>query len=264
MKPPRILVIAGSDSGGGAGIQADIKTITMLGGFAMTAITAITAQNTQGVFGIHPVPLPMIRQQMECVLDDIGADIIKIGMLGTADITHTVADVLDAYPSIPIVLDPVMQAKGGAALLEAEALHALITRLIPKAALVTPNIPEAVALAGMEIATIGDMTIAARHILQQGARAVLIKGGHLESGEIIHNVLCTEHGVEPFDTPRINSPHTHGTGCTLASAIATYLALGVALSDAIRHANAYVHGAILNAPGYGTGHGPMHHRWHLI
>jgi hydroxymethylpyrimidine/phosphomethylpyrimidine kinase len=262
MKPPRVLIIAGSDSGGGAGIQADIKTVTMLGGFAMTAITAITAQNTLGVHAIHPVPLDMITAQIRVIMDDIGADIIKIGMLGTAAITRTVTEALTAYaPDIPVILDPVMQAKGGAALLEEGGLDAL-WRLLPRALLITPNIPEAEALSGITITSVTEMEVAARQLAGRAHAAVLIKGGHMH-GEDLVNLLCDGGRVSVTTTSRIDSVHTHGTGCTLASAIAVSLAQGMALQEAIPRAEAYVRGAILHAPAYGSGHGAMHHGFTL-
>jgi hydroxymethylpyrimidine/phosphomethylpyrimidine kinase len=264
IKPPRVLVIAGSDSGGGAGIQADIKTITALGGFAMTAVTAITAQNTLGVFGIHPIPTDMIRRQIACVMEDIGADIIKIGMLGTAEITHAVADALKDYAeAIPVVLDPVMQAKGGAALLPLDALDAMKTRLLPCSALLTPNLPEAMALTGKSIFHVQQMQEAGELLLQYGVQAVLIKGGHLESEKIYNVLVRNEYPAHIFTSNRIHSRHTHGTGCTLASAIATFIARGFTMTESIEAAESYVHGAILHAPAYGEGHGAMHHGWNI-
>jgi hydroxymethylpyrimidine/phosphomethylpyrimidine kinase len=262
MKPPRILIIAGSDSGGGAGLQADIKTVTVLGGFAMTAVTAITVQNTLGVHGVHPVPLNIIHDQIACVLQDIGADIIKIGMLGNAAITHTVVDALAApiARDIPMVLDPVMQAKGGAALLTDDAVQALVERLLPRAALVTPNIPEAETLSGMSITTVTQMQEAAQRIAAYGVPAVLVKGGHL-SEAALHNVLYADGKMQVFTHERIASRHTHGTGCTLASALAVSLAQGMTLQESVARAEAYVRGAILHAPEYGAGHGAMHHGW---
>ena len=264
MKPPRVLVIAGSDSGGGAGIQADIKTITMLGGFAMTAVTAITAQNTLGVQAIHPVPTDMITQQIRSVMEDIGADMIKIGMLGTAEIMRTVAEALRAYAAgVPVILDPVMQAKGGAALLSPDAVNMLMDTMLPLATLVTPNIPEAESMSNLPVQSIADMEAAAAVIAKHTPGAVLVKGGHLESKELA-NVLYHAGTIEIFRFARLDSPHTHGTGCTLASAIAVLLAKGLSLSQAILQAESYVHGAILHAPSYGGGHGPMHHGWTIL
>lgn len=261
----RVLVVAGSDSGGGAGIQGDIKTITALGGYAATAITALTAQNTQGVFGIHEVPVEFIAQQMRLVLEDIGADCIKTGMLHSADVIHTVADVLVDYPDIPLVLDPVMVAKGGAPLLQRQALEALKRRLIPRALVMTPNVPEARELRGTRNEERGEtLQKLATYLLDLGANAVLVKGGHLE-GDTITDVLATRSSslVTTFTSPRIHTQHTHGTGCTLASAIATGIAQGMDLPDAVKRARDYVHEAIRTAPGLGQGHGPLNHKVYL-
>lgn len=257
-KPGRVLVIAGSDSGGGAGIQADIKTITQLGGYAATAITALTAQNTLGVFGIHDVPDAFIARQITLVLDDIGADCIKTGMLHKASVIRTVADTLGVYPSIPLVLDPVMFAKGGAPLLQPDALDSLKQFLIPRAALITPNIPEAEYLSEMKITSVSDMRKAASRMLDLGCKAVLVKGGHLE-GPSLTDILITPKATREFVSPRIASRHTHGTGCTLASAIANGLAEKRTLEDAVSRARDYVQKAIMHAPGFGKGHGPLGH-----
>jgi hydroxymethylpyrimidine/phosphomethylpyrimidine kinase len=257
---PRVLVIAGSDSGGGAGIQADIKTITALGGYASTAITALTAQNTCGVFGVFPVDPRFVASQIEVVLSDIGADAIKTGMLHSAETVEAVARVLDRYASrIPIVVDPVMIAKGGTSLLDPVALFALKTRLIPRAALLTPNAPEAEALTGLPLQSIEDIDRVADALLELGPSAVLIKGGHIP-GDDIHDVLRTADGEEVrFVHSRLDSTSTHGTGCTLASAIACGIAEGFRLRDCITRAQAYLRTAILTAPGFGTGHGPLNH-----
>jgi hydroxymethylpyrimidine/phosphomethylpyrimidine kinase len=256
----RVLVIAGSDSSGGAGIQADIKTITALDGYAMSAITALTAQNTRGVFGIHPVPEPFIAQQIELALEDIGADCIKTGMLHSAAVIETVVAALERKAAaVPLVADPVMIAKGGAALLEADAIDALKRRLLPRTTVLTPNLPEAERLSGARIATPAQMSRAAHALLEGGCKAVLIKGGHLP-GERIVDVLVAQGGIEQvFENARIVSRHTHGTGCTLASAIATGLAQGLGLVDAVSRARAYVQEAIRRAPGFGHGHGPLNH-----
>ncbi|MDH5772854.1 MAG: bifunctional hydroxymethylpyrimidine kinase/phosphomethylpyrimidine kinase [Rhodospirillaceae bacterium] len=259
----RVLVIAGSDSGGGAGIQADIKTVTALSGFATTAITALTAQNTQGVHGIFEVPVDFIIKQMSVVLSDIGADCIKIGMLHRADIIEAVAETLNQMASdIPIVLDPVMVAKGGHSLLEDDAMSALKNSLLPMASVLTPNIPEAEAISGMAIKNVDDMVAAGEAILALGPGAVLVKGGHLPNNkdENLSDVLLKPGSkVEIFSGPRINTTSTHGTGCTTASAIATGLAQGMELSMALRRARAYVLEAIKTAPGFGSGHGPLNH-----
>jgi hydroxymethylpyrimidine/phosphomethylpyrimidine kinase len=253
----RVLVIAGSDSGGGAGIQADIKTITALDGFAMTAITALTAQNTLGVEAVWPVPETFIAHQIRVVLDDLGADCIKIGMVGDVPAIQAVLTGLkDVH--IPIVLDPVMVAKGGHALLADQAVGKLRDGLLPLAAIVTPNLPEAEALTGQPIRTVSDMHEAAAKIGRMGPRAVLLKGGHLDS-ETVTDVLWLRESVESFSDPRIETTHTHGTGCTIASAIAVGLAQGLSLRDAVIRARCYVRAAIAAAPGYGKGHGPLNH-----
>jgi hydroxymethylpyrimidine/phosphomethylpyrimidine kinase len=255
----RVLVIAGSDSGGGAGIQADIKAITALGGFAATAITALTAQNTLGVHGVMPVPPEFIRQQIDVVLSDIGADVIKIGMLGDIATIETVCDALAAdAPNVPVVLDPVMVAKGGQALLAVQAVDCLRRRLLPMAAVITPNLPEAEALTGLTIRTVADMRVAAAALLAMGVPAVLLKGGHLMS-ETVTDLLATSAGIEAFAAPRIETRHTHGTGCTTASAVAAGLAQGLSLRDAVNRARMYVRAAIATAPGFGRGHGPLNH-----
>lgn len=257
----RVLVIAGSDSGGGAGIQADIKTVTALGGFAMTAITALTAQNTQGVHGIHEVPTDFVVQQMRVVLSDIGADCIKIGMLHRAEIIDAVVEVLaEMAPGVPVVADPVMIAKGGASLLADAAQAALISRLLPASTLLTPNIPEAEVLSGMEIQTQQDMLRAAEAILAMGPAAVLLKGGHMQGDEMVADLLRVgAEEAEFFAAPRIKTPNTHGTGCTLASAIACGIAQGLSIRDAVIRARAYVREAIRTNPGFGHGHGPLNH-----
>lgn len=255
----RILVVAGSDSGGGAGIQSDIKTITALDGFAATAVTALTVQNTQGVTGILGIDPKFIQDQMRAVITDIGVDAIKTGMLHNAEVIDAVSDVLENEISdVPIVVDPVMVAKGGAALLDPQAAAALKHRIALIATVLTPNLPEAEALTGMRIRTKDDMDRTAEMLLALGAKAILLKGGHLES-ETIYNLLITEGGVETFAAQRIDTPHTHGTGCTLASAIATGLAQGLGLRDSVVRAQAYVQEAIRTAPGLGSGHGPINH-----
>jgi len=255
----RVLIVAGSDSGGGAGIQADIKTVTMLDAFAATAITALTAQNTEGVHGVLPIDPAFIRQQMEVVLDDIGADAIKTGMLHDAAVIDTVAAVLaERAPLTPLVLDPVMVAKGGAPLIQPEAIDALKTRLLPRATVLTPNLPEAEILCGRKIADVLAMRKAARSLLALGCGAVLLKGGHL-AGDIVHDVLATRAGFEEWTSPRIDTRHTHGTGCTLASAIAAGLAQGMEVVAAVARARDYVQRAIASAPRLGHGHGPLDH-----
>ena len=255
----RVLVIAGSDSGGGAGIQADIKAITALGAFAATALTALTAQNTTGVFGVHPVPPAFIRQQIQVVMVDIGADVLKSGMLGDTATIEAVCDALSAFaPGVPLVLDPVMVAKGGHHLLATEAVATLRRRLLPVAAVITPNLPEAEALSGLSITSPADMREAASALLALGVPAVLLKGGHLP-GDILVDMLATADGIEEFVSTRIVTRHTHGTGCTMASAVAAGLAQRLSLRDAVIRARAYVRAAITAAPGFGAGHGPLDH-----
>jgi len=261
----RVLTIAGSDSGGGAGIQADIKTITALGGYATSAVTALTAQNTQGVFGIEPVSPDFVIQQAEAVLSDIGADCIKTGMLANEKIIEAVVFIARKYKTIPLIVDPVMVATSGDLLLEKEAFNLLTEQLFPLALLVTPNIPEAELLAHILITSEEGMIKAAQKIIDKsGCQAVLVKGGHLK-GENIIDVLVTKQGdVERFTSKRIDSTSTHGTGCTLASAIATRIALGEILPQAIIKARDYVRQAIKTAPKIGKGHGPINHGWPLF
>lgn len=240
--PPRVLIIAGSDSGGGAGIQADIKTVTMLGGHAMTAVTALTAQNTLGVQGVHPVPAAFVVAQMRSVLDDLGADAVKIGMIGSAETAHAVADELERL-DLPVVFDPVMVATSGSVLADAETIGAF-ERLMRIAAVVTPNLPELDALGG-EAAVLAY------------APAVLIKGGHAE-GMLVEDRLRRRDGRDVlWSNERIDTRHTHGTGCTLASAIATGLAAGRDLEEAVDRAITFVRAAMAHAPGLGGGAGPL-------
>lgn len=241
----RILIIAGSDSGGGGGIQADIKTVTMLGGHAMTAVTAITAQNTLGVTHVHPIPADHVIAQIDAVASDIGVDAVKIGMIGAAHTAQRVADRL-ASLGAPIVFDPVMVATSGAALADADTI-AIFTRLMGMATLTTPNLPE--------LAALGGEAAALRH-----AGTLLIKGGHADGGTIVDRLVDRTGDVARWEDARINTTSTHGTGCTLASAIATGLGQGVTLIDAIARARQFVRAALLAAPGLGHGHGPMGHQ----
>jgi hydroxymethylpyrimidine/phosphomethylpyrimidine kinase len=255
----RVLIVAGSDSGGGAGIQADVKTVTMLDAYAATAITALTAQNTEGVFAVLPIPPDFIRRQIEVVLDDIGADAVKTGMLHDAAVVETVAAVLDERAlRVPLVVDPVMVAKGGARLIEPDAIAALRQLLIPRAAVLTPNLPEAEILAGTTIGDAAAMQRAGESLLSLGCRAVLMKGGHL-AGDTVADMLVTDTGTRVWESRRIDTRHTHGTGCTLASAIAAGLAQGLAIEPAVDRARRYVRQAIASAPGIGRGHGPLDH-----
>lgn len=253
----RVLIVAGSDSGGGAGIQADIKTVSALGGYAATAITALTAQDTTAVHEVFAAPPAFVAKQITVVLDDIGADAVKIGMLATVPIIAAVADALAAYDG-PLVVDPVMVATSGGRLLADDAVDALKSRLIARATIVTPNIPEAEVLTGQTIRTPADMEAAGRAILALGPRAVLVKGGHLEA-ERVTDLLVTAAGVTRFESEKIRSSSTHGTGCTLSSAIATGLAQGLGMVEAVARARTYVLAAIRLAPGYGRGHGPLNH-----
>jgi len=257
----RVLIIAGSDSGGGAGIQADIKAVTAMGGYAATAITAITVQNTLGVHGVHPLPLDLIEAQARAVLDDIGADAIKTGMLGSVEVVERVAAILDTTDA-PAVVDPVMVAKGGAALLDRDAVQAVRKLMIPRAVLLTPNAPEAEALTGLAVSDLDGQRRAGEALLALGTRAVLMKGGHV-AGKKVVDLLLTCRGETLLEGPRIDTTSTHGTGCTLASACAAGLALGKPLEVAVAEAWAYVAEAIRRAPGLGHGHGPLDHGWPL-
>jgi hydroxymethylpyrimidine/phosphomethylpyrimidine kinase len=255
----RVLIVAGSDSGGGAGIQADIKAVTAMNAFAATAITALTAQNTQGVHGVVSVDPSFIAQQIEVVLSDIGADALKTGMLHSAEVIETVAAVLRKHAlGVPLVVDPVMVAKGGHRLLLGEAEAALRDTLVPMAALLTPNLPEAEVLAGFPVRVEADMRRAAQQLARLGASAILMKGGHLE-GDVVVDLLYHEGSFHRFEDRRVPSRSTHGTGCTLASAIAAGLAQNMSLVDAVARARRYVRKAIETAPGFGRGHGPLNH-----
>ncbi len=258
----RVLVVAGSDSGGGAGLQADVKTIAMFGGHAATAVTAVTVQNSLGVHSVFAVPPDVVQAQGLAVLEDIGTDAVKIGMLGGAEMVRVAAELIDAAGDAPAVIDPVMTAKGGASLASDAAVRALLDLLVGRAAVLTPNAPEAEVLTGTPVQTADDLRRAGELLLEAGARAVLMKGGHLPGPRVV-DVLMTPSGETRFESGRIDSRHTHGTGCSLASAIAAQLARGVALETAVERARDYVRGAILHAPGFGAGHGPLDHGWRL-
>ncbi|KCZ91605.1 bifunctional hydroxymethylpyrimidine kinase/phosphomethylpyrimidine kinase [Hyphomonas johnsonii] len=259
----RVLIIAGSDSGGGAGIQADIKTVTMLGGYAMTAVTAITVQDTTGVHAVWPVPIETVTGQMQVTLADIGADIIKTGMLGSAALVEAIAECLAMQaPGVPRVIDPVMVATSGDRLVDGRAVDAIRSELVPSARLVTPNAPEAEVLTGKAVETVDGQRRAAERLLELGAHGALVKGGHV-GGDLITDVLQTTTGEWIFESPRIRTQSTHGTGCTLASAIAAHLAQGASVPDAVEQARAYIMGAIRSAKGFGHGHGPLNHGWCL-
>lgn len=249
------LTIAGSDSGGGAGLQADLRTFQAHGVFGTSAVTAVTAQNTLGVRSIQVLDPDMVAAQIAAIADDFSVAATKIGMLANADIIRVVAHALGQFHLGPIVLDPVMVAKGGDSLLAPEAVDALKTILLPRATLVTPNIPEAEVLTGMRIRTVEDMRAAAVRLLASGVQAVVVKGGHLDGPAV--DVYADAFGVEEFVALRIDSRHTHGTGCTFSSAVAARLALRDPLKSAVRGAKAYVLTAIENAPHLGHGHGPL-------
>ncbi|MGV6801188.1 MAG: bifunctional hydroxymethylpyrimidine kinase/phosphomethylpyrimidine kinase [bacterium] len=254
----RVLIIAGSDSGGGAGIQADIKTVTMLGGYAATAVTAITAQNTNGVQAIECVTADLIGQQITSVLSDIGADSIKIGMIGSIAAGQAILDALSSFTDIPLILDPVLIATSGDPLNEQGMGDFIRSQLLPQADLITPNIPEAEELTGIQILDRHRQLEAATKLCDLGAKAALVKGGHSTSSTI-EDILCSDQGYEIFENPRIDTRNTHGTGCTLASAIATNIAKGEHLSDAIGHAIAYLRAALDTAPVLGNGNGSLNH-----
>lgn len=284
----RLLTIAGSDSGGGAGIQADLKTFSALGCFGMSVITALTAQNTHTVTGIHPVPPEFIRLQIDAVMEDIGVDAVKVGMLHSVEVIRTVASALQSYPIPHLVVDPVMVAKGGAKLLQDDAVEALRTYLLPLATVITPNLPEACVLLGLDLDALRKQLSAeehpqngipagmqnlvhpavalledlARQLAALGPKAVLVKGGHLqgpESPDVLY--LVGEDRLVHLEARRISTNNTHGTGCTLSAAIAAFLAQGVSLEKAVRSAKEYLTQALVQGAGYtlGKGHGPVHH-----
>lgn len=257
----RVLSIAGSDSGGGAGIQADLKTFAALGCYGMTAITALTAQNTQGVRAIHGVPPEMLRDQIDAVMEDIGAHAVKIGMLHAPEIVQTVANAIDRHALQNVVLDPVMVATSGAVLIDNPAIALLVRELFSRALLVTPNLDEASLLVGRPLYNEEDMEEAAQEMLAMGANTVLLKGGHL-SGDLVCDLLLTKNGTAHWmRAPRIPTGNTHGTGCTLSSAIAAHLALGADLLEAVEAARSYVRAALTASATVrtGAGSGPLNH-----
>jgi len=262
----RVLTIAGSDSGGGAGIQGDMKAISATGGYAACAITAITIQNTIGVKDVFPLPKNVIKEQIEAVMDDIGADAIKIGMLHSAEVVHTVKEALEGYGVRNVVLDPVMVSTSGHRLIEEEAIDSLISDLIPLARVITPNIPEAEILAGMKIDSQADLPIAARKLSYGGKVSVLMKAGHLSGDSLVDYFYNAEqdHMIE-LQSLRCDTKNTHGTGCTLSSAFASYLAQGYELDDAARMSKEYISNAIKSGADYecGKGHGPVNHFYML-
>ena len=260
--PPRALTIAGSDSGGGAGIQADLKTFAALGVFGTSAVTAITAQNTLGVTAVAEVPVEVISDQIEAVVSDIGVDVIKTGMLSSAAIVDCVADAVKRLELSPLVVDPVMVAATGAQLLQDDAVKSVKHDLVPLATVVTPNIPEAEVLTGIEIETIEDMELAGGELVAAGAGAAVVKGGHLDDGSgRVTDVLVTRDGAKRFTSLRIDTTSSHGTGCTFASAIAAHLAHGIDLAQSVDSAQRYVWNAIANASPIGSGHGPLDHMY---
>lgn len=261
MHIPRVLTIAGSDSGGGAGIQADLKTFHAMGVYGMSAITAVTAQNTRRVHGVEGISAQFVALQIEAVLSDIGVDAVKTGMLLNGEIVHTVARKLGESRVPHVIVDPVMVTTSGDPLLEPEAVAAVKSVLLPEATLVTPNLSEAAILADMPIQSIEEMQTAARRMHALGCGAVLVKGGHL-SGEAT-DVLFDGDTFTQFSTPRIDSYNTHGTGCTTASAIAALLATGLSLTDAVKTAKRYVTEAIRTGLPLGKGHGPLNHFVHV-
>jgi hydroxymethylpyrimidine/phosphomethylpyrimidine kinase len=256
------LTIAGSDSGGGAGIQADLKTFAAHGVFGTSAITAVTAQNTLGVTAWQAMPADLVTAQIEAVAADFDLRAVKVGMLATAAIVEAVAATIVELDLPDVVVDPVMVATGGDRLLEEDAIEAIKRELMPHTRVLTPNVPEAEALSGMGIASVDDMRSAARRILASGPRVVLVKGGHLRGSESV-DVVVTAHDSFELRRPRVESTSTHGTGCTLSSAIAANLALGLELQPALERAREYVDGAIRHAPGLGRGHGPLGHFWRV-
>lgn len=258
---PRILSIAGSDSGGGAGIQADLKTFAALGCFGMTAITALTAQNTMGVLSVHGIPPAMLRDQIDSVVEDIGAHSVKIGMLNTPEIVLTVAQAIDRHELQNIVLDPVMVATSGAVLIDRPAIVMLVRELFPRALLVTPNLDEASLLVGRPLNSESDMEAAASEMLNRGANAVLLKGGHLPGEQVSDLLWLKNHSPYWMRARRIETTNTHGTGCTLSSAIAAYLALGIDLTKAVEAARRYVRAALSGSANVrtGKGSGPLNH-----
>jgi len=257
----RVLIVAGSDSGGGAGVQADIKTVTALGGHASSAITALTVQNTRGVFDVAASPPPLVVAQMRVVLEDLGADAIKTGMMGDTRLVEAVAEAFsDFAASIPRIVDPVMVATSGDRLLPESAVDAVRRLLVPGAALVTPNAPEAEILTGRAVDTLDGQRRAADRLLEAGAMAALVKGGHVD-GPVIFDVLVDHHSEKILETPRQATRATHGTGCTLASGIAAGLARGMTLQSAVALSHAFLQEAIRRAPGLGSGRGPVDHGW---
>ena len=258
---PTVLTIAGSDSGGGAGIQADLKTIAALGAYGTSAITALTAQNTRGVRGIHPVPAAFLKNQLEAVFEDIKVDAVKIGMINTMEAAQIIAEILDKFQPQVVVFDPVMVSTSGAKLIQDETIDVLWKELFPRATLITPNLDEAEILVGYKIKNVEEMVQAAEEMINRGCQGVLLKGGHLIAPKLFDVFLEKSGQPEIFESDYIESKNVHGTGCTLSSAIATYAALGNSLSDSIQLAKQYVARAIEAGKNVttGSGSGPLNH-----
>ncbi len=260
--PPRALTIAGSDSGGGAGIQADLKTFAALGTFGTSVVTAVTAQNTLGVNAVAEVPIEVIGDQIEAVVTDIGFDAVKTGMLSSSEIVECVVHAVERFDLRPLVVDPVMVAASGARLLRDDAVDSLKNRLLPLATVITPNIPEAEALTGIEIDSTDDMELVGGELIIMGANTAVVKGGHFDDGSgRITDVLVTRDGVKHFTSLRIDTTNDHGTGCTFASAVAAHLAHGLDIASAVDRSQRYVWNAMANAPLIGNGHGPLNHMY---
>ena len=260
--PPKALTIAGSDSGGGAGIQADLKTFAALGVFGTSAVTAITAQNTLGVTAVAEVPIEVISDQIEAVVTDIGVDAVKTGMLSSTEIVECVAESVENHELSPLVVDPVMVAATGAQLLQDDAVESVKNRLVPLATVVTPNVPEAEVLTRIEINSVDDMELVGGELVMMGAGAAVVKGGHFDDGSgRVNDVLVTRDGVKHITSLRIDTTSNHGTGCTFASAIAAHLAHGLGLDTAVDLAQRYVWNAMANAAPIGGGHGPLNHMY---
>ena len=262
-KYPCVLTIAGTDPSGGAGIQADLKTFAALGCYGMSVITALTAQNTCGVKAIHTVPADFIEMQLETLLEDIQPDVIKIGMIHNIEQVNAITKVLQQYPDIPIIYDPVMISSSGYQLIEDDAVSAIMKKIFPLSRLITPNMDEASLLANMPVKTIEDMHSAGLKIMEMRPGALLLKGGHLESEQLTSLLFDASGGIEKLQTNKISTKNTHGTGCTLSSAIASYVALGLPLSDAVAQAQDYVYDAILQAADVlcGKGNGSLNHSY---
>ena len=263
---PRVLTIAGSDSGGGAGIQADIKAISATGSYAASAITAVTVQNTLGVEAVHPIPIDILSAQISCVLSDIGADAVKIGMLHSSEVVEAVRAQLDAFSLANVILDPVMVSTSGHRLIEESAVNTLASVLVPRARVITPNIPEAEILAGCRITSQSELPSVARKLSCGGTVSVLMKAGHLTEGELVDIFYNAEtDSILELHSERLYTPNTHGTGCTLSSALASYIAQGYGLDDAVRAAKQYITEALKSGAEYeiGHGHGPVNHFFRL-